>query len=79
MAKRRIAIVEWTDSAHHGAFQVSPQDPLLKPCKMVSVGHVVRQDKRSITLGMDRVDQDQYRICETIYKRQVDRVTIREV
>jgi hypothetical protein len=58
----------------HGTEPYKATDDILKPMNGVSVGIVVREDKDSITLAIDRWQTNEYRNCETINKRQINKI-----
>ena len=75
----KIAIVNWTDSALHGTETYKPTDPILRPVTGVSVGIVIREDKESITLAIDSWDTGEFRNCETVCKRQINKIQYKEL
>lgn len=75
----KIAIIHWTDSALHGVENYKADDPELKPIKGVSIGIVVKNTKEAITLAIDAWETGYYRNTETILKRQIDHIEIKDL
>lgn len=75
----KIAIIHWTDSALHGQSTISGKDEVLKPIKGFSCGLLVKETKEGITLAIDYWGEDEWRNCETIYKKQIDHYEIKEI
>jgi hypothetical protein len=66
----KIAIIKWKDSALHGTTTLSGKDKLLTPMDGFSCGLLVKQDRLGITIATDYWGNDEWRNCETIYKKQ---------
>lgn len=75
----KIAIINWTDSALHGTENYSKDDEILKPVKAVSVGVLVKNEKDFITIACDAWDTGNFRNVETILRRQIDKLQIKEL
>ena len=75
----KIAIIKWRDSALHGTDQIKGTDKCLKPMDGFSCGLLVRSDKDSITIATDYWGNDEWRNCETIYRKQIIHCTIKEI
>lgn len=72
--KRRIAIIEWTDSAIHGNDECSVDDKELTPQKITSVGIVVKDMAKYITIAMDDTRDGKYRTLETIVRSGITNI-----
>lgn len=72
--KPRFAIIDWTDAAVHGNDEHSPDDLGLNPVRMTSIGFVVKDMTRYITLAMDDFHDGTYRSCETIPKSGITKI-----
>lgn len=72
--KKKIAIINWTDSALHGTNNYRADDEELKSMEGLSCGIIVREDKKSITLAIDDWNNGEYRNCETICKKQINKI-----
>ena len=75
----KIAIIYWTDSALHGTNQLNEKDKSLCPMKAFSCGLLVKQDKHGITIATDYWGDGEWRNCETIYRKQIDHLEIKEI
>jgi aldehyde:ferredoxin oxidoreductase len=62
----------------HGTDTLKGTDKSLKPMSGFSCGLLVREDKMSITIATDYWGNDEWRNCETIYKKQIDNFQIKE-
>ena len=67
----KIVIIHWTDSTLHGTVQLNSKDPILAPMKAISCGILVKEDKQGVTIATDHWGDDEYRNCETIYRKQI--------
>lgn len=75
----KIAIIQWTDSAIHGMDTLSGDSTSFKPMKGFSVGLLVKDDKDGITIANDYWGNNEWRGCETIYRKQIDNYEIKEI
>jgi hypothetical protein len=75
----KIAIIKWKDSTLHGTDQIYGDSDELKPMDGISCGLLVRKTRDSITIATDYWGNDQWRNCETIYRKQVYHLTIKEI
>ena len=75
----KIAIIQWTDSALHGTENYRADDETLKPVRAVSVGIIVKNEKDYVTLAVDQWETGNFRNVETILRRQIDYMEIKEI
>ena len=75
----KIAIIQWTDSALHGTQVLTSKDSSLKPMKGFTCGLLIKEDKESISIATTYWGNDEWRNCETIYKKQIDSYQIKEI
>jgi hypothetical protein len=75
----KIAIIKWIDSALHGQDTIDGGDEILKPIEGLSCGIVVKEDKEGITIATDYWGNNKYRNCETIYRKQIVSIKIKEL
>ena len=75
----KIAIIKWIDSALHGTDTIKGTDNTLKPMEGLSCGLLVKKDKDGVTIATDYWGNDEWRNCETIYRKQIVSIKIKNV
>ena len=75
----KIAIIKWKDSALHGTETIKGDDKTLAPMDGFSAGLLVKQDKNGVTIATDYWGNNEWRNCETIYKKQIIHLSIKEI
>lgn len=75
----KIAIIKWIDSTLHGTDTIKGDDKNLKPMEGFSCGLLVKQDKDGVTIATDYWGKNEWRNCETIYRKQIKHITIKEI
>ena len=73
--KLKLVVVHWIDSCRYDEdFIYDKNHPDLKPCKVVSVGHFMKETKDSITIGMNRWTGGYYDPPLTIVKTGITKI-----
>ena len=69
----------WIDSTLHGTSQFNGNDESLVPIHGFSCGLLVKESKEGITIATDYWWDNEWRNCETIYKKQITSIAIKEI
>ncbi len=75
----KIAIIKWIDSALHGVDTIDGDDKSLAPIEGFSCGLLVKETKDGVTIATDYWGNNRWRNCETIYRKQIKHITIKEI
>ncbi len=79
--KIKLAAIYWTDAAIHGSGCMTRTEWSNRACLVpgVAVGHIVHEDKKSITLAMDWFEgnitgEDNFRVVGTYPKSGIHKI-----